>query len=302
MVAVPRAVEDLAWAGWRAVAPAVPSWRARRAYLRGLTLDLGPLGSPLPAPGPDDVVLCGVPRSGTTLLTAALHQPPRAVALVEPWLGLVLPPAELFAEVRRRLRHDGAIGGRLDLDRLRAEGSTDWVEDRARPVEPRPDADSVLVGIKWPTYWQLLPHLPDTRFVVCVRHPHKVVASMVGARGDLRDGLDHEIPFNAGVNAELRRATRWRAERRALLYERIVAGILPHLERPNVFLVRYERWSTDAPRLLAELSDFLGVDLTEPLVRLDRGPGRPPRLTRRDRAAVAALCPSARALGYEVDR
>jgi len=218
---------------------------------------------------------------------------------MEPWLGLVLPPAELFREVRRRLGEEGTVGGRIDLDLLRAEGSTAWVEDRARTVKPRPDADSVLVGIKWPSYWQLLPLLPDTLFLVCVRHPHEVVSSMVRARGALRDGLDHEVPFNAEVNAELRRATRWRAERRALLYERIVRGVLPHLDRPNVLLVRYEHWFEDSAGLLDEVGSFLGEDVSQPQVRIGAPPDRP-RLSRHDRKALAALCPSAREIGYAV--
>lgn len=280
------------------VAPAVPSWRARRAYLKGLTLDRRALPARPEQPTARDFVICGLPRSGTTLLSAALHQPPEVVTLMEPWDGLVLPPAELFRHVRRRLRDEGTIGGRIDLDRLVAEGSTAWVDDHPRRVEPPVDPDTVAVGVKWPSYWQLLDLLPDTRFLVCVRDPAEVISSFVGARGALRDGLELDVAFHADLNAGLRVATRRRADRRALLYETIVRGMLPHLDRPNVKLVRFERWQQDPEALLAEVGAFLGVDTSHTHVRIRPTAREVPRLSPRERRAIARLCPSATALGY----
>jgi hypothetical protein len=167
-------------------------------------------------------------------------------------------------------------------------------------VEPPVDADEVTVGVKWPSYWQLIPHLPETRFVVCVRDPAEVISSFVGARGALRDGLELDVAFHAELNAGLRAATWRRADRRALLYETIARRVREHAERPNVLVVRYERWATDPAGLLDEVGAFLGVDVSQPLVRLRPSRASAPRLSRRDRHAIAHLCPSAAALGYPV--
>jgi hypothetical protein len=77
-----------------------PTWEE---LLATLTLDPDALADPLPPPGPDDVIVCGSSRSGTTLLSAMLFQPPRAVCVMEPWDALRLAPAELFASFRAEL-------------------------------------------------------------------------------------------------------------------------------------------------------------------------------------------------------
>lgn len=103
--------------------------------------------------------------------------------------------------------------------------------------------------MKWPTYWQYLDRLTTTRFVVCLRHPVEVVASFARQRGRLSQGLQYDVPFNRDLNAELAAATDDPCERRALLYAHVHSRILPDLSRPNVFVLRYERWFQDPERL-----------------------------------------------------
>jgi hypothetical protein len=71
--------------------------------------------------------------------------------------------------------------------------------------------------------------------------------------------------------------------RQILLVEAITRAVVPHLDRPNVFTLRYERWFDDRDALLESLSAFLGVDVTATPVVV--GPRRP----RQDAAALTEL-------------
>lgn len=244
--------------------------------------------------------MCGMPRSGTTLVCAALHQPPVSVTSMEPWDGLVLPPADLFRRIRSGLRTDGTIPGRLDLDALARDRTARWGDDLPRKVVPEVDPNAVHIGVKWPSYWQLIDRLPTTKFLVCVRRPDEVISSFVGARGALRDGLDYDVPFHADLNQQLRSATRSRAERRAHLYRLVAESVLKYERAPNVLVVRYERWFDDADALLSEIGRFLGFALGSPPVVIGSRRADPNlRLTRRDRIAIDRICGDvASELGY----
>src|SRR5689334_4323640 len=95
-----------------------PRHRRWRSILRSCDLAVEHLPDPLPAPGPDDLFICGSPRSGTALVTAQLHQPPHAVGVMEPWDALHHPPRELFASLRAELAGGVLRRGRLDLATL----------------------------------------------------------------------------------------------------------------------------------------------------------------------------------------
>jgi len=295
---LPRALEDIAWAAKQRTSAARPEVRARQRFLRDLPFALRD-HEPIAEPGPRDFIICGLPRSGTSLLCAALMQPPRVVTALEPWDGLAMPPADLFTHLRHLVEEEGVIPGVLDTAQLLARGEAAWGHDTRRAL-PAAIAPGYWLGVKWPTYWQLLPVLPTTRFLVCVRHPAEVIASFIQARGSLRNGLEYDTPFNDSLNAGLRAATRDRTKRRALLYEEAARSILPYLDRPNVLLVRYERWFGETDELLTEIGEHLGVDVRAPLTKIRARPDARPRLTGRDRRAIRSLCPSARALGYEV--
>lgn len=248
--------------------------------------------TPSDQPGPHDVIICGCPRSGTALVTAALHQPPAMVTVMEPWDGLRLDPATLFQSLRAELAGGTLRRGRLDLHSLTARGEVTWIhEGRAQPVI---GGDTTLLGVKWPTYWQLLPALPDTRFVVSVRHPADVVDSFTHQSGRLRDGLEYDVAFNRGLNAALGTIDST-SDRRLALYDATYRTVLEHARRPNVHLVRYEDWHLDRDGVLRELSEFLGRDLTDSPVRI-AAPS--PSSDTAARAAVVEASLTARDLGY----
>lgn len=271
-------------------------WRWRR-FLRGLNLDPDRFQRPVPEPGPGDFIICGPSRSGTSLACAALHQPPTSVTVMEPWDGMRLAPAELFASLRREIDDTRALRrGRLRLDALQRDGSVRWQRD-GEITHPVTVGDGYLLGVKWPAFWRYLDLLPSTRFVVCLRHPADMIASFRTTGGRLAEGLDYDIAFNRSMNRALRAATPNPTLRRILLHEYVMARILPHLSRANVYALRYERWFSEPAEMLDELGRFLDADLSAPRVAIRPSPGEPD-LSSEEWALLKEHCSSAEATGY----
>lgn len=261
-------------------------------------MDPDALSKPLAEPSNRDFIICGSSRSGTTLLAAMLHQPPGVTTVVEPWDGMKLPPADLFASLRAEIDATGEIRrGRLDLDALTAEGAVRWCQDGERPHPVRLEP-GYLLGVKWPAFWRYLDHLPSTKFLVCIRHPVEVIASFKKQGGRLSLGLDYETAFNRTMNAELIDATEDASLRRILMYEYVNSRILPHLERPQVLTVHYERWFTEPESLLQEIGSFLEVELRQIPARITAATG--PGLEPHELKLVKTVSLSAKALGYDV--
>jgi hypothetical protein len=276
-----------------------PRSRRWRRFLRGLSLDPDALPRPVTPPGPRDFIICGPSRSGTTLLCAALHQPPAVVTVMEPWDGMRLPPAELFASLRREIGQTGHLSrGRLDVETLDRQGGIRWQREGAAAVPLPVEEDGYLLGVKWPAYWRYLELLPRTRFLVCVRHPFEVVASFRASGGRLAQGLDYDTAFNRGMNRELRGATADPTLRRVLLYDYVVSRLLPHLDRPGVLVVRYERWFQEPEVVMGEVEDLLGVPLRRGTVKIR--PPDAPALGAEERRIVTEHCRTAGALGYRL--
>lgn len=275
-----------------------PDHRRWRRFSASLTLDPRRLSLPLEAPGPNDFLICGSPRSGTSLLCAALFQPPRSITVMEPWDGMRYPPAELFRSIREEMERTGRLNrGKLDVMALRRDGEVRWTTEGDHPVPVHCPAEC-LVGIKWPAFWRYLELLPAAKFIVCLRHPFEVIASYRKAGGSLAEGLDYDIPFNRSMNEELRAGTRNEAIRRIRLYDYINARMLPFLGRPNVLTVRYERWFTEPERMLEEIGAFLGADLQHSPARVD-----PPREhvgSAEEVQLIRAHCSTADRLGYDL--
>jgi hypothetical protein len=265
--------------------------------LRSCRLDPDQLKRPLDEPGDRDFIICGIPRSGTSLLAALLFQPPEAVVCMEPWDGLRLPPAALFASIRLEIEQTGRLSrGRLDVAAL-ANGEMRWHRDGTGvyPVEVEP---GYQLGVKWPGFWRYLDPLPQTRFLVCVRHPLDVIRSFENTGGRLAAGLEYDVAFHRRMNKELTRATKDVRVRRALLYQYVAERILPHVGRPEVLLLHFERWESEPAKLLTEISSFLEVELPpQPQVQI-RVPARSTPSAGIE--LVRRYCASAADLGYEI--
>ncbi|HET7325948.1 MAG TPA: sulfotransferase [Nocardioidaceae bacterium] len=285
----------------RSVAGAVsPRHREWRRLLASLTLDPGTLPHPVPQPGPRDFLICGSPRSGTALLVAMLFQPPQSVTVMEPWDALRLPPRQLFDSLRSELAETGVLSrGRLDIGALESDGAVTWCRDGELPRAVETEAADFLLGVKFPAFWRYLDLLPDTRFLVCLRNPIEVLRSYATTGGRLREGLDYDVPFNREMNDYLLSLTDDWAIRRVLLFDYIHQRLIPHLDRPNVLTVRYERWFSEPEQQLREVSDFLGVELDHTRVRLrppqSEGPAPPEEI-----ALLRRHCTTAPALGYSL--
>lgn len=275
-----------------------PRHRRWRRLLRSCQLDPGQMDPPLDAPGPCDFIVCGSPRTGTALVTAELFQPPDIVTVMEPWDGLRLPPADLFGSLREEIQATGRLSrGRLDLKSLLQAGEVRWCRDGERP-HPVKVSPNHHLGVKWPTFWQYLDLLPDTRFVVCLRDPREVVASYRRSGGWVARGLDYPVAFNRRMNEYLASASDDDALRRVLLFDYIHQRILPHLDRPNVLPLRYERWFTQPKQVMRELGEFLGLGLDRLPVSIR--PPRPPDLSPRELDLLRRHCSTAGPLGYEL--
>jgi hypothetical protein len=269
-----------------------------RRLLRSCDLDPGLLQEPLDEPDMNDFIICGCPRSGTSLLAGMLFRPPASVVAMEPWDGLRLEPAQLFDSLRTEIMEEGVLRrGRLDVGALEREGRMAWVRDEEQPV-PLVVEPGFRLGVKWPAFWRYLDLLANTRFLVCVRDPVEVISSMAGTGGRLAAGYDYDVAFNRGMNTYLRTATDEPPVRRALLYEYVNSRILPHLGNANVKVVRYERWYEDPDLLLSEVAEFLGLEGLERQVRLR--PPNPVKQPERIEPLVERYVPSARQLGYPV--
>jgi hypothetical protein len=281
----------------RAVRALSPRHRRWHRHLEGLRIDPDLLERPVAQPSSRDFVICGAPRSGTTLLAAMLWQPPEVITVSEPWDGLRLAPADLFSSIRAEIAGSGALRrGRLDVEHLERTGEVVWGRDGEIEVRPAVSS-SYLLGVKWPAFWRYLPILPETKFLVCLRKPRDVITSCRDHGGDLRRGLDYQCAFNRTMNAELRAATTDHALRRVLLYEYINDRLMPYLDRPNVFVVRYERWFGERDRMVSEIADFLGMRLGPglPAIREPRGAVD---ATPHEIALIEEHCDVAGALGY----
>ena len=126
---------------------------------------------------------------------------------MEPWDGMRLPPAELFASLRDEVETTGKLTrGRLDLHELCRSGRVRWCKEGEAAAEVSVES-SWLLGVKWPGYWRYLGSLPRTRFIVCLRDPYDVIASFKAMGGRVGEGLQYDTRFNREMNRELQEAT-----------------------------------------------------------------------------------------------
>lgn len=282
-----------------ALTPLHPRGRRWNKFLKSFDLDPDDLPRPVSAPSERDFIICGAPRSGTSLLTAMLFQPPRVITVMEPWAGMRLPPQQLFASIREEIDGTGKLSqGKLDVTKLMKSGEVKWINEGATSYEVRTEPD-YLLGIKWPSFWRYLELLPTTKFLVCLRDPKEVVTSFKLTGGRLALGLGYELAFDRRVNSELRKATQDLALRRVLLYQTINSQLLPHLSRSNVMTVRYERWFKEPETLMSEIGQFLGVELERGHATI-HPPAARPTLDPRETEYISENCGMMRELGYSV--
>ncbi len=268
-----------------------------KRLLAGCQLSPENLPVPLTAPSTDDFIIAGCPRTGTSLLAAALFRPPNIVTVMEPWDGLRMAPGELYPSLRKEIETTGSLSrGRLDLDAL-STGRVRWMRDgeRSFPIEVGP---SYRLGVKWPTFWQYLNLLPETRFLITIRHPAEVISSFERVGGRLAMGLDYDVAFNRDINRVVAHGAPTAEVRRALLYEHVNRNILRHVNDDNVLVVRYERWFSDPDGLRQDISRFLDVEIAD--WGLEIVPPEPKTVDRSLVELIERHAPVAAELGYDL--
>jgi len=260
--------------------------------------------------GQDDLLVTGLPRSGTTLLTALLDDPPRGVALGEPkwqaqWRRRNPPDPEAFAaylaEDFARLRA-ALLRGEAVEDRASPDGRplTNYLSGGTSAYELRSRREAGLspgfrLAMKWPAlYTAVLPALVANgafRIVALLRHPLATLRSWNAtdfpiARGRLPVGE----PFWPEL-AALCGSDRPLAEKQARIWELFAARYLACGDR--ITLLRYEDLVAEPAAVAARLGLAFAAVPVRPAVP------RPPAESSAEReaeAAVAAFCPSARRL------
>jgi hypothetical protein len=267
---------------------------------------------------PPELLISGIPRSGTSLLCRLLHEQPDCVIINEPteifgplttcenpwWI------ARYYRDIRREVLEGEAIENRVKDGRLVDDTRSDDLRAYHRPEVSR---DDFLLGTKNTlAYLARIPvlrrALPTAPIVVCVRHPLDTIASWKGSFAHLREVDFTRFPVSYTDHALLtwRQRERLReiedttslGERRALLWSYLSELVLEHRDR--LLVLRYEDLVADPKgqlqRILSAVPGFSWAP-----VRADALKARARRelLDDEDIRAVGDLCTSqAEELGY----
>jgi len=215
-------------------------------------------GGDLPTNRPTPIFMLSPPRSGSTLLQRMLATHPEIATVSEPWIMLGL--AELVRDdlsVSRYDRHLATRGIREFLDIAGDSGPNGYIRDIALDSYAAVSSGETYFLDKTPRYYLLADWLhdvfPDGRFVVLVRNPLAVAASIINTWGGGRWNLFlYRIDLYAGMDSLADIASQ---EGQAVLvrYEDLVAD--PETTVANV-LDALEIAGTSNP------SDFAEVELS----------------------------------------
>jgi sulfotransferase family protein len=155
--------------------------------------------------GPE-LIITGIPRSGTSFLCNLLHRFDNCVVLNEP-AGLAAtlegasPPWGVPLLLRDR-RADVLAGRPIENKVIDGQIITDTaIVDATQSYSPKVSSPGFVIGVKFNLPFlcrlpALRSVLPDARFVVCVRHPLDTIASWKGSFPHLRDA--RIAPLNIG--------------------------------------------------------------------------------------------------------
>ncbi|MCZ6782216.1 MAG: sulfotransferase [Proteobacteria bacterium] len=244
--------------------------------------------------------LTGLPRSGTTYLSAVLHDPPHTVTISDPAgvfrrfyrdHGVSPRIVEFFADFRRQILDGEEIPTLEGTPGFAGHRPLDtWSQPkRMRRVDAKPD---FRLGLKNPEIF--LAHLDlllraGIRCVVSVRHPVAVLHSWRQRRGQLADGA---CPVFQSGRADP-------VARRIELHNHLLGLILAQRGSADLLVVRYEDWFRDSG-LLARVSAFLGLEPEGPLRPAPLAPA-PPTLDEDECDRILEGCVLAAELGYPLD-
>ena len=266
-----------------------------------------------------EIIITGIPRSGTSLLCRLVDDLPDCVVVNEPQelftrLNRCVHPRWL-ATFYRDLRADivDGIGVYNKVADGRLVDDTRIIDERVlcHPDVSRPD---FLLGTKNTIIYLarlsvLRRAMPQAPIVALVRHPLDTIASWKDSFPHLAEVDLSTFPVSYTQNPFLTGTEKRRlgaimnnpspAQRRALLWSHLVATILAH--RDSVVLVRYEDLVADPAAVLSAVLSRVPEYTPPPLTDLDLEPrSRRHLLDGDDVQAVSDLCRSyAAELGYK---
>lgn len=255
-------------------------------------------------------LLTGLPRSGTTYLTAVLHEPPRVICQSEArgawkraWRAGADDPEIL--RILASLRDDVAQGRPMPTFEgtagYRGEGRVDtWNQPKEdRVVDADADfhfgAKNPEVFLDWLPRWRAL----GFRVIVTIRHPAAVINSWLSRRAQrLAGGRRLEGNFGNGDTATFTATATDPLDRCIELHEHLAQRIVEHLDDPGVLVVRYADWFSD-PNALERIQRFLGLETTGPPTPTPMRPKPPTFLPHDGLERIRVGCESAAALGFD---
>jgi hypothetical protein len=210
-----------------------------------------------------DILITGIPRSGTSYLCTQLHNLKDCVAINEPEdIFRILPePAGIptmrgyYDELRRRIVAGEPVANKISEGKLIEDTAVVFAEALYRPVVS--SEHFVLATKNTLGYLARLPYLleamPDALFIACVRNPLDTLASwkstfnhLSGATvRELRLGYVDDPHLSSEARARLQRIDQEsRLEvRRALFWSHLAHILLDHRDR--LFVLRYEDMVAD---------------------------------------------------------
>lgn len=267
-----------------------------------------------------DVVITGIPRSGTSYLCSILNRVSDCVVINEP--AQIFPPLAgqmlpwgvptLYRDLRRNILDGEPIENKLHNGEFIEDTAQVDVVETYLPVVSRPDF--LLATKNTLAYLARLSELrrvmPSATMIVCVRNPLDTIASWKNsfdhlAQADVENfpvGNPQDSFFSIQARQRLEEIsfTRNPAMRRALLWRHLAELILENRDR--VLLLRYEEMVVQPAAVLQQIlfasSSKLKLRFNAPVapstVRTRRG-----GLDKEDLQAIRRLCgQSAVALGY----
>lgn len=313
-------------AAWQPVLQALGRQRAerrssprRRWFLPGTRREMRPSGTARVA---RDLIVTGIPRSGTSYLCKALDGFTNTAVINEPemlfdglrWAAEPWAVPLLHADLRTRIDAGEAVPNKVDV---RGELVDDTaVHDARAPYRPQlRDGQWVLATKNTLAYMSrlegILRLMPQARVVVCVRHPLDTLASWKGTFAHLAGGdpsalpvgglADPYLPAHLREGLESLHRLHDPAMRRAAWWSLLASEILRWRDRIDI--VRYEDLVADPVDRIRRALGSLGEAAGEPVSPLPPSSARTTRrqaLDESDWRAVAALCAGvAEAFGYD---
>lgn len=199
------------------------------------------------------VFVASLPRSGSTLLQKMLSVSPDVASSAEPWIMLPFWGMRQVSAGRAVYFHHTAANAINDFIGNIADGEAAYaraVGDFARPLYTAAAAGKPVFLDKTPRYYLMLPQLrqalPEAQFVVLLRNPLAVLASICQT-------------FNRGRFIWFEYWLDWLEGHRCLAQAVREAG-------PNQQIVRYEHLVSAPAEVLPAICEGLSIQYTEDMV------------------------------------